>query len=120
MEWKRHLLNKLYGTIAQVTGDNLGLNSILGYVESFSGNYYCRLCLVDKASAQTVYSENDPRVVLRTRLTNEEHYSYLRENPRETCYFGVKHNSILNSLSYYSVSDNFVLDIMHDILEGVA
>ncbi len=67
-----------------------------------------------------MYSENDPRVVLRTRLTNEEHYSYLRENPRETCYFGVKHNSILNSLSYYSVSDNFVLDIMHDILEGVA
>ncbi len=65
----------LYGTIAQVTGDNLGLNSILGYVESFSGNYYCRLCLVDKASAQTVYSDNYPRVVLRTRLTNEEHYS---------------------------------------------
>ncbi|XP_041825036.1 uncharacterized protein LOC121629374 [Melanotaenia boesemani] len=32
----------LYGTIAQVTGDNLGLNSILGFVESFSAKYYCR------------------------------------------------------------------------------
>ncbi len=29
----------LYGTISQVTGDNLGLNSILGFVESFSANY---------------------------------------------------------------------------------
>lgn len=110
----------LYGTIAQVMGDNLGLNSVLGYVESFSGNYYCKSCLVDKALAQTVYSVNDPCVVLRTRLTNEEHYSYLCENPKETSYFGVKRNSILNSLSYFSVSANFVFDIMHDILEGVA
>lgn len=110
----------LYGTIAQVTGDNLGLNSILGYVESFSGNYFCRMCLADKGLAQTMFSENDPRMVLRSRLTNEEHYNYLRENPRETSCFGLKRNSIFNSLSYFSVSDNFVLDIMHDVLEGVA
>ena len=110
----------LYGTISQVTGDNLGLNSILGFVESFSANYYCRMCLIDKASAQTVFSENDPRVTLRTKLTNEEHYSYLMENPRENSCFGIKRNSILNTLAYFSVSDNFVFDIMHDILEGVA
>lgn len=110
----------LHGTVAQVTGDNLGLNSILGYVESFAANYYCRMCLIDKASAQTVFSENDPRVVLRTKLTNEEHYSCLVENPRESSCFGIKRNSILSSLSYFSVSDNFVFDIMHDILEGVA
>lgn len=35
------------------TGDLLGLNSILGYVESFSENYYCRMCLTDKVSAQS-------------------------------------------------------------------
>lgn len=54
----------LYGTIAQITGDNLGLNSIL---ESFTANYYCRMCLIDKVSAQTVFNEHDPRVILRTR-----------------------------------------------------
>lgn len=109
----------VHGTIAQVTGDNLGLNSILGYVESFSANHYCRMCLIDKASAQTVFSESDPRVMLRTRSTNEEHYSHLVENPRENSCFGVKRNSIFNSLSYFNVSNNFVFDIMHDILEGV-
>ena len=109
----------VFGTIAQVTGDNLGLNSILGYVESFSAHHYCRMCLIDKATAQTVFSESDPRVILRTKLTNEQHYSYLVENPRENSCFGLKRNSILNSLSYFSVSDNFVFDIMHDILEGV-
>ena len=110
----------VFGTIAQVTGDNLGLNSILGYVESFSAHHYCRMCLIDKATAQTVFSESDPRVILRTKLTNEQHYSYLVENPRENSCFGLKRNSILNSLSYFNVSDNFVFDIMHDILEGVA
>lgn len=89
----------VHGTIAQVTGDNLGLNSILGYVESFTANYYCRMCLIDRATTQTVFCENDPRVTLRTKLTNEDHYSYLVENPRENSYFGNKHKSILNCLS---------------------
>lgn len=44
----------------------------------------------------------------------------LTENPKENSCFGIKRNSILNSLSYFSVSENFVFDIMHDILEGVA
>jgi len=38
----------VYGTIAQVTGDNLGLHTLLGYVESFSANHFCRFCLVDR------------------------------------------------------------------------
>lgn len=77
------------------------------------------MCLIDKASSQTVFSESDPRVMLWTKSTNEEHYSHLVENPRENSCFGIKHNSILNSLSYLNVSDNFVFDIMHDIVEGV-
>ncbi len=78
------------------------------------------MCLTDKATAQTVFSESDPRVIFRTKLTSEQHYSYLVENPREKSCFGLKRNNILNSLSYFSVADNFVFDIMHDILEGVA
>lgn len=35
----------VHGTIAQVTGDNLGLHTLLGYVESFSTK--CHFCLVD-------------------------------------------------------------------------
>lgn len=27
-----------------ILGDNLALNSILGFVESFSSHYYCRIC----------------------------------------------------------------------------
>ena len=33
---------------------------------------------------------------------------------------GVKHSCILNSLQYFNTCENFSVDIMHDILEGVA
>lgn len=34
----------VFVVLVQVIGDNLGLNSMLGYVESFTANYPCRLC----------------------------------------------------------------------------
>ncbi|XDV29615.1 hypothetical protein PO909_032707 [Leuciscus waleckii] len=118
--YKNHPLEPIFGTIAQFTGDNLGLNGILGYVESFSAKHYCRLCLTDKVLAQEVFSEDDPRVILRSRNLNEKHYKYLADNPNENSCYGIKRNSVLNTLTYFNVSENFVLDIMHDILEGVA
>lgn len=110
----------IFGTIAQFTGNNLGLNGIVGYVESFSAKHYCRLCLTDKVLAQEVFSEDDPRVILRNRNLNEEHYKYLADNPNENSCYGIKRNSVLNTLTYFNVSENFVLDIMHDTLKGVA
>ncbi len=38
----------VYGTIVQVTGDNLGVHSLFGFVESFSARYCCRFCLLEK------------------------------------------------------------------------
>ena len=52
---------KVHGTICQITGDNLGMHGILGFVESFSGRYFCRLCLIEKDDAQNVYNEDDPK-----------------------------------------------------------
>lgn len=56
---------QIYGTIAQITGDNLGMHSILGFNESFSSRHFCRLCLIEKQDSQTVYSEDHPKVILR-------------------------------------------------------
>jgi len=36
-----------------------------------------------------------------------------------TSSFGVKRICLLNDLQYFNVSDNYAVDIMHDILEGV-
>lgn len=35
---------KIYFSLGLVLGDNFGLNYILSFVESFSANFYCRIC----------------------------------------------------------------------------
>lgn len=36
-----------------IAGDNLGLNSILGFFESVNSNNYCRICCTSKEEAKT-------------------------------------------------------------------
>lgn len=48
---------QVYFALGLVLGDNLGLNSILGFVESFSANYYCKFCRSHKTNLQNMLSE---------------------------------------------------------------
>lgn len=63
----------VHGTVVQVTGDNLGLHGIFGFVESFSARYCCRFCILEKTDFQTVFSEDEESVILRTRNMHAEH-----------------------------------------------
>lgn len=99
-------------TVLQVVGDNLGLHSVLGYIESFSGNYVCRLCKADKGKVRSLTLE-DP-ALLRDRNSYEA--DVVTADSSQT---GLKRHSVLNNLSFYHVSDNVAVDIMHDVLEGV-
>lgn len=110
----------VYGTIAQVTGDNLGMHTILGFTESFSSHHFCRLCLIDKSDSQNVYSEDNPKVVFRGKELFAVHCQSLQENPQLKSVFGLKRNSALNTLAHFHVCNNYSFDIMHDLLEGVA
>lgn len=42
----------IYFCVCFVLGDNLGLNSILGFTESFRANFYCRFCKCDREEMQ--------------------------------------------------------------------
>ena len=68
--------------------------------------------------AQSVFSE-DPRLTLRSPVLNEQHYTNLVDDPALTSLFGIKRKSILNTLQYFDIAENYAVDIMHDILEGV-
>lgn len=109
----------LKGTVIQVTGDNLAIHGLFGMVESFSATYCCRFCLTDKTRLQSVFSEDDPDLVLRTKELYSEHCNAVAQNPSLVHSFGVKRTCPLNSLRYFHSSDNFAVDIMHDLLEGV-
>lgn len=107
------------GTVVQVTGDNLGLHSLFGLVESFSARYCCRFCLAEKEDFQTEFSEDSSKVVLRTKDIHTAHCQEMACNPSLPYVFGVKRSCILNSLEYFHTTENFSVDVMHDVLEGV-
>ena len=52
-------------SIAQVSGDNLGVNGICGFVESFVGNYHCRHCKMHRNDM--LYSSTERPECLRTQ-----------------------------------------------------
>lgn len=47
----------IYFSFRLVLKDNLGLNSILGFVESFSANFYYRVCRSHKSDLQYMLKE---------------------------------------------------------------
>lgn len=108
------------GTLIQVTGDNLGLHGLFGFVESFGARYCCRFCLLEKDCFQSVFSEDDPKVILRTVDMHSHHCQTIQTNSTLPHVYGVKRTCLLNSLKYFHTANNFSVDLMHDILEGVA
>lgn len=41
-----------------VLGDNLGLNSVLGFQESVSANFFCRICVTLKETIKSQFKED--------------------------------------------------------------
>ncbi|XP_007566221.1 uncharacterized protein LOC103147693 [Poecilia formosa] len=109
----------LFGSVVQVTGDNLGLHGLFGFVESFSATYFCRFCLTSKDESQSVFTEDEACMVFRTKEMHGEHCAVLQENPLLASIFGVKKTCLLNTLQFFHTSDNYAVDLMHDLLEGV-
>lgn len=108
---------KLKGTLVALSHDNLGGNTLFRMVESFNANHFCRVCLTHKNDVQFVLNEKHPRCQLRNRAFYD---SIPDEIIPPNTYFGIKEKSCLNNLSYFHLGDVISVDIMHDILEGVA
>jgi len=104
---------QVYFVLGLVLGDNLGLNSILGFVESFSANYYCRFCYSHKTILQKMLFESTEY------LRNVENYKLdvQKANVSET---GICELCVFNEIPNYHVTVNSVCDFMHDVTEGVA
>lgn len=98
--------------IMQILGDNLGLNTLLGYNNSFSSNYFCRICKRHKKETGTdcVEIANSLR-----NFTNYEKDVSLND-PSNT---GIKNSSVFNTLPNFHVTSNIACDIMHDVFLGV-
>lgn len=99
----------VYFVIIAILGDNLGLNALFGFPESFSTNYFCRICRANKLTTRSQTVENSS--VLRTPQNYSEDISLLTHGVKEECIF--------NEIPHFDCSINVVCDIMHDLFEGV-
>lgn len=106
-------ITTLFGTVCILTADNLACHTLGGFVESFSANRFCRYCMVDKQMAQQEF--DDDRLEMRNKDNYQLHVS--EKNPAAT---GVKEDSCLNTLKYFHITEHVGVDVMHDLLEGVA
>ena len=59
------------GTITQFSGDNLGVHSLFGFVESFAATYYCGICVASNEEAQHCFVEDED--VLRSKESYDRH-----------------------------------------------
>lgn len=106
------------GTVVNVTFDNLGGNSSLGFSESFNATFYCRSCLMQKNECQQATAEDI------TKYRNRENYSAAMKTIEESESVDIKETEgykfycHLNNLKFFHTVDNFSFDIFHDIYEG--
>lgn len=97
-------------------GDTLALHEIFGLLGP-SAKYFCRICTIPRP----IFHENPFQTFpLRTKEWYQTNLAKLEsgEITRSEC--GLKQGGcILNELENFHVTENFALDAMHDIAEGL-
>lgn len=91
-------------------GDNLGVNPALGFSESFNSNFYCRFCTLNKVECSNLCVPD------LSKNYNLESYNYHTLNYYNS---SIKEYSVWNTLPLFHVVENYSVDPMHDLLEGV-
>lgn len=104
--------HRVFFQLSGILGDNLGLNSILGYSEGFSAIHFCRLCTANSTQTGKMVTEN--KNLLRNSVNYE---NQVNVNDAKTT--GIKERCVFNDISSFYVTENYVVDIMHDLFEGV-
>lgn len=103
---------KIHLILGLVLGDNLGLNTIMNFSKAFSANSFCRFCKEIKSSTLKLCFENEEN--MRTR---DNHLKDIEVN--DVSVTGISENSKFNLIPSFHVIENFCVDVMHDIFEGV-
>lgn len=93
-------------------GDNKESNIILGFVRSFSANYYCRDCRLHKRELQKT---TDDKPENRRNRMNYEEDLFVNDQSKT----GVREYSALNNIPHFHVTDSSSIDLTHSVDEGI-
>lgn len=91
----------------------------MGLVESFVAAYFCRICEASKVECKTLTVEDSSqlRTIEKYNTIIQKIQNMEKVNYSETV--GVKRYCELNSLEHFHSCQNFSVDIMHDLNEGI-
>lgn len=91
---------------------NLGLHSILGFMEGFNAQKFCHKCLISKDKMCDITLEKD------CEMRSEEKYEELvaLNNPKVSA---IKSKCLFHAVKNFHCLKNVTMDPMHGILEGV-
>jgi len=104
--------HQIFFSLGLILGDNLGLHSILGFTGSFVSNFPCRFCKLPKELC------HETTVQCTESLRNAQNYEN-DVNTNNMSLTGIKENCVWNNISSFHVTENYSVDIMHDLFEGV-
>lgn len=109
----------LRGTLATVCADNAGANTSLGFAGSFSASHYCRICELPKQMCEI--TSNEQSLELRTIQKYENRLQIIEKSSKVDYAMtkGIRMDCDLNKLDNFHVVENYCIDIMHDLAEGV-
>lgn len=97
---------RVYFALIGILGDNLGINTFMGFATSFSSLMYCRFCTQSKYASQ-----NSITLDLNLNRTKQNYEIDAQKSYKES---GIKEVSAFNNLKHYHVAEFAIVDIMHD------
>ena len=108
---------KVRASLALFSADNLGYHSLFGFFESFNVRKFCRLCEVIKEESQINFLETN--YVKRTKESYDHSVNSVGQPDYKESDSGIKNGCIFNELKFFHVMENFAVDAMYDLLEGI-
>jgi len=111
--------SQVYVSLVQAACDNLALNGLLGFTESFSADYFCTMCLATQEDIQLKFYEREFKLRTESEYHADLDVIACSKQTSLGCSHGVKRDCILNEIPHFHVTRNYSLDIMHIILEGI-
>ena len=107
---------KFHVALASVAADTLAFHGIFGLM-SPSAKQFCRMCQIDRNGLKSTdpmpeYPEKDMDWYIQA--TNA-----IKKSSDECSIFGIRYESLLNTIGEFHLTNNFTFDPMHDLLEGI-
>lgn len=109
---------RIRGAVCWPSFDNLGANISLGFAGGFNATYYCRFCECSSMECKTITEEMSSKIRTREKYASCVKKIELLEKVDYRVTLGVKRYCMLNELTYFHITENSSVDILHDVYEG--